>query len=324
MRPFILQNITIELTRKCNLKCIHCYLQGCENREQFIPMEKVIKILKEASKLGTIKVVFTGGEPTLHPHFCEILAKAKEMGFAVSLLSNLYNLQDVKLEAIKLNCYEVGFSLYWAVPDVHDKITGVRGSFFNTIKNVNELNGTIERTIANVTILKENIKHWGTLKDYFNEQNLSYQLNFRVFAGLNGEKSANIECMIGEEDIKNVILDYKISPKKFPSLICKAGRSFIWVDSRGFAYPCVFFPYPIGNLEVESLEYIWNNSQFLNKLRSLSIKKFTKCSNCDAKYVCEPCMGENYAESGNFTYPSKTNCRIGRYIYGVSKLNENK
>ncbi|HET8796207.1 MAG TPA: radical SAM protein, partial [Thermoanaerobaculia bacterium] len=62
----------VEITRKCNLRCPHCFVVGGMQRANEMSTERILRLLDEWAELGVLTVVLTGGEPTIHPDFVEI------------------------------------------------------------------------------------------------------------------------------------------------------------------------------------------------------------------------------------------------------------
>ena len=86
--------IVIELTNRCNLQCQHCY----EERHAAtgdLPLAIVEKVLQEGKSCGIDHLAFTGGEPTIHPQFAEILARVSAAGYAFSFVSNGMNFPQI-------------------------------------------------------------------------------------------------------------------------------------------------------------------------------------------------------------------------------------
>ena len=91
-KPFLF-TFHIELTNKCNERCVHCYIpHECKNTD--IEYNLMIKALNQCRDMGVMNIVFSGGEPMLHPQFCEFLRYAKDLDFNVTVLSNLTLLDD--------------------------------------------------------------------------------------------------------------------------------------------------------------------------------------------------------------------------------------
>ncbi len=67
----------MELTNQCNLRCRHCYAGSGEKLDNELSTAEVKGLLEELSRLGSVEVEFSGGEPLLRPDLFEIIAYAK-------------------------------------------------------------------------------------------------------------------------------------------------------------------------------------------------------------------------------------------------------
>lgn len=126
----------IKITFKCNNFCDFC-AQG-EKRKYVKPktFSEIKKNLKEALKLGTNKLVLTGGEPTLHPKIIEIIKEAKKMGYKkIQLQTNGRTLanEDFLLKLLNAGITEISPSIHGPNPQIHDTLTHAKGSFNQTI-----------------------------------------------------------------------------------------------------------------------------------------------------------------------------------------------
>ncbi len=124
--------IGIELNNVCNLDCTHCfrniYRGGAENKDLFLPLELLDKILTEARPLGYHHVAITGGEPPLHPQFGEALEIIARHGCTYHFLTNARNFSKT-LAALNTPLHRaqlsgITFSLDGATAATHDGIRG--------------------------------------------------------------------------------------------------------------------------------------------------------------------------------------------------------
>src|SRR3990172_12934856 len=65
--------VWLELTRRCDLVCPHCYINGGRRRQNEMSDQRLFELLDEMAALGVWGVAFTGGEPTLHPAFVDLV-----------------------------------------------------------------------------------------------------------------------------------------------------------------------------------------------------------------------------------------------------------
>jgi len=88
----LLNKLDIELTERCNNKCLHCCVNLPKDDQQAkkkeLSSDKIRSILKEAASLGLLSVRFTGGEPLLREDFEEIYLYARRLGLKVLLFTN--------------------------------------------------------------------------------------------------------------------------------------------------------------------------------------------------------------------------------------------
>lgn len=80
--------IWLELTRRCNLNCPHCYIDGGAPRENEMPASEFYRLLEEFAEMGVWAVAFTGGEPTLHPEFGNLVRYARQKRLLVGIATN--------------------------------------------------------------------------------------------------------------------------------------------------------------------------------------------------------------------------------------------
>ena len=80
-----LTNLHIEITNKCNERCVHCYIPH-DNKVSDIEPDLFYDILKQCKKMRLFHLTLSGGEPMIHKHFCDFLRKCKEYDFSVNIL----------------------------------------------------------------------------------------------------------------------------------------------------------------------------------------------------------------------------------------------
>ena len=79
--------LLIELTNRCNLRCQHCFAERHANTGD-LPIEVVEKLLREGRSCGIEALSFTGGEPTLHRRFADIVRRVCAAGYPFSFVSH--------------------------------------------------------------------------------------------------------------------------------------------------------------------------------------------------------------------------------------------
>ena len=121
--------IVIELTNRCNLSCHHCF-SGRHGGRDDLPLALFEKILAEARHSGFEQLSFTGGDPTIHRHFFEILDLSFKAGYRFGFNTNGWNFSKIYsgLLPYRQRLSVITFSLDGACAQSHDQLRG-NGSF---------------------------------------------------------------------------------------------------------------------------------------------------------------------------------------------------
>lgn len=151
-------DISIDVTNVCNRDCIYCLRDKLETREH-LPLDLFKQILDQACNCGIRYISLTGGEPTLHPAWNELLIVLSERGLRFNIVSNGYRFRQRTLPIllkpiVRRHLTSICFSLDGASANLHDALRG-KGSFQEVIEAANlcRLNGipmSIKTVVTNV------------------------------------------------------------------------------------------------------------------------------------------------------------------------------
>jgi len=121
--------VVIELTNRCNLRCRHCY-EGRHGGNAELSLVLLDKILHDAKTHGFDELAFTGGEPTTHRQFFDVIERSTQAGYRFGFVSNGWNFPKVyqRLLPFKDQLTSITFSLDGATEATHDQLRG-KGSF---------------------------------------------------------------------------------------------------------------------------------------------------------------------------------------------------
>src|SRR5580698_7068309 len=128
-------NVHLDLTYRCNERCVHCYLDH-EDHGEMTTME-IKDLLDELAGAGVFFLTLSGGEILLRKDFFEILEYARELMFCVKLKSNAVLIREREAARIRdLGVESVQISIYSHRPEVHDAITLVPGSLKRSLNAI--------------------------------------------------------------------------------------------------------------------------------------------------------------------------------------------
>ena len=128
-----------------------------------LPLEEIIADLKRGRELGIKRVILSGGEPTAHPQYIEIVAMAKKLGYRrIQTVTNgrMFAYEDFLEKAISAGLDETTFSIHGHNANLHDALTRVKGSFNQTVLGLRNALGS-QKLIVNIDIVinKKNVRY---------------------------------------------------------------------------------------------------------------------------------------------------------------------
>jgi len=156
------------LTSGCNCACRHCWFvpEGQKQEEQIVLDPQVLRhAIEQALPLGLSAIKWTGGEPTLHPRFSELLDLQKEYNLEAIVETNGM-LVDDELASLMWDSgvNRVSVSLDGAEARTHDVIRCVTGGFEKTSQGIRSLVGAGFRPELILTLQQSNKSQ---LPDFF-------------------------------------------------------------------------------------------------------------------------------------------------------------
>lgn len=145
----------------CNNLCKFCVQGDKRERLPVKPMAELRRALEEGRRSGAVGVVFTGGEPSLHPGLLELVRRARGLGYrSVQIQSNgrSFCYEKTVRDLIAAGVDEFGPALHGSRPEIHDFLTGAPGSFIQTAAGMRNIKRLGARLITNTVITKVNYR----------------------------------------------------------------------------------------------------------------------------------------------------------------------
>lgn len=156
-----MKRIDIKIGFDCNNLCDFC-AQG--HKRDSVPRKsraEITKLLTEARAQGIDGVVFTGGEPTMHPWLAGAVRKARALGFtAIQVQTNgrRFSYPDYCLELKKAGVTEMGPSLHGSRPEIHEGLTRAPGSFMEVVRGIMNCKRLGLYVLTNSVVTEKNYK----------------------------------------------------------------------------------------------------------------------------------------------------------------------
>src|ERR1700716_2322281 len=238
-------SVQLDLTYRCNERCVHCYPDHQDHGEMTIA--EIKDLLDQMADAGVFYLTISGGEIMMRRDFFEILEHARLRTFCIKLKTNGILIRSKEADRIKaLGVESVQISIYSHIPEVHDAITKLPGSLKQSIEAVRLLRAHgIQVSMANV-LMAQNANDYAGVKALAAELGATFKMDptitpmmdgDRSILNLNVDEAALREVMRSEALVGNV--EEFCAPPQSPDeesldmLPCSAGHTACYVSPYG-------------------------------------------------------------------------------------------
>jgi radical SAM protein with 4Fe4S-binding SPASM domain len=325
-------SVQLDLTYRCNERCIHCYLDHTDRGE--MTTAEIKDLLGQLADAGVFYLTISGGEILMRRDFFEILEYARARTFCIKLKTNGVLIRAREAERIRsLGVESVQISIYSHRPEVHDAITKMPGSLRQSIDAMCLLRSHgLHVIIANV-LMVQNVQDHAGVRALATELGAQYTLDPTITPMMDGDRSvlrlnvdeAALRQVFRNESLVGNVEEFCAPPQSadedaLESLPCSAGHTACYVSPYGDVYPCVQFPLPSGNVRRTKFADIWRDSPQLNEVRSITLGDLPACSQCAHGGSCTRCPGLAFLE-GSMRGPSYQDCEKSYARTGIASEN---
>jgi AdoMet-dependent heme synthase len=325
-------SVHLDLTYRCNERCVHCYLDHDDHGE--MTTAEINDLLTQLADAGVFFLTLSGGEVLMRRDFFEIVERARKLLFNVKIKTNAVMIHEKETARLRqLGIEQVQISVYSHRPEVHDAITKLPGSLERTIAAIRFLRSQgLKVTIANV-LMRGNFEDQQGVIDLARELGAVYTLDPTITPKMDGDTSiltlripgSELKQIFNNPDLVGDVEEFCAVPPPpgedvmdgFP---CSAGHTACYISPYGDVFPCVQFPLPTGNVRRQKFLDIWRYSPQLNDVRSIRARDLPTCSTCAHVGTCTRCPGLAYME-GNMRGPSSADCEKSFQRTGIPSAN---
>jgi len=319
---------TLELTFRCNLKCIHCYCNlptdDAKTKNRELTTREVFSILDQLKEAGCLFLLFTGGEPLLRPDFLDIYDYAKKNGFIITIFTNGTMVSQSFVNYLaKQRPFTIEISLYGITEKTYERITGVQGSFNKCLKGIELLRSAGIFLKLKTMLLSINQGELKGIKAFAENLGLPFSFDPILNPRLDGNTSPYAYRVSPEEVVRWDIEDdarkeawkkyldmYDINYENDRIFTCGAGKSSFVIDAHGNLSPCMMVRNQAYNLRNGNFKEGWN--EFIPKVVDTKYSAFNKCRTCSDYVFCDRCPGWSFLETGSKEAPLEYVCQIAR------------
>jgi radical SAM protein with 4Fe4S-binding SPASM domain len=273
----------LAITYKCNNGCPHCYNEPERLDLESLPPDKWKEIIDRLCDVGVPHLIFTGGEPTLHPHLTDLIAHADRRGPICGMNTNGRRLANPsyvdQLALAGLNHVQITLGSHRS--EVHDRMTST-GSFRQTVRGIENALASPLHVITNTTLMRMNADEIDQTVTFLHRLGVrTFAVNGMIHAG---GGTANNEQAVPEEELSPLLIRIRdrakelgmrflwYTPTRYCRLSpleleldakrCNAAEYSICIEPNGDVLPCQSYYVAAGNLLHDPWEKIWNAGLF--------------------------------------------------------------
>lgn len=323
-----LWSVFMELTYKCNLRCIHCYNPVFRGMEE-VSFEKAKEIIDDAVELGCFELTVSGGECTLDSDFVKIIEYARQKRLNVNIFTNglsLYQKPELVNKIVSLYPYRVGVSVYSSNKALHEKVTTVKDSWDKSVWVLEQLKKYGINTQVKSVQLAETVSTWRETLKLAEKYDTSVGFDVTLTPTIEKDKKT-WAYLVSDEKLIELFSDpdspmYVGGWQEPPAIDinrdgpCYAGIHTILVRPNLDITGCVSLPIKFGSVKTQRLKDIWtdginNPESELYKWQHITLSAFKDCFKEDYCRFCHFCPGMGMLEDKLYA-KSELLCKLAK------------
>ncbi len=322
---------TIEVTRRCNFSCLHCYNNLPADdaaRKRELSLEEHRRILDEIAEAGTLWLLFTGGEVFVRPDFMEIYRYARTKGFLITVFTNGSGITEpIADELAEWRPFAIEITLYGHTRETHERLTRAPGSYPRVHKAIEWLMDRKLPLRLKTVVLKENRDELWDMQRFAEDLGVEFKFDAMINPRLDGSRGPLATRLEPVEVVELDVLDRKRAdawqsfcehfngPPQPPGredclYHCGGAVNSFSIDPYGRLGLCNFSSAPgdLYDLREGSFREGWE--RFLGGVVERRVTRETKCTRCHIKSLCGMCPAYGEMEMGDPEEPVDFLCHV--------------
>lgn len=331
---------TFELTPCCNMNCKMCYVRMSKEEQaktgrRELTADEWISYANDASKLGMMTLLLTGGEPFLREDLEEISAKVQEKGIMVNMNSNATLINEKTIQWLKKNPpARVNVTLYGSSNKSYERLCGNPGGYDQAVRGIHLLREAGIYVSINLSLTPDNVNDMQEIFQFADGLGLAVKPAAYMFPPVRKPEWETIPSVrfepeeAGVHQIKADLL--KLGEERFHQRVCSlhegimcideedecgrgtnpmscmAGKASFWMTWDGRMLPCGMMQTPCFYPAETSFAKAWQD--VVNAIETAEIN--SPCLSCKKRIACPTCRALLMAENGNLTDRPEYLCRM--------------
>jgi radical SAM protein with 4Fe4S-binding SPASM domain len=323
--------VSIEVTRRCPLECLHCYnnlpMGDMDARQRELTKEEHFRLLDELADMGCFWILYTGGEIFARRDFLEIYTYAKKKGFLITLFTNGTIMTEEIADYLKdWPPFAIEITLYGRTRETYEALTAIPGSYDRCLRGITLLKDR-GLPLKLKTVATSVNKHEVLAMRQFAEEELGVE--FKV----DGQINPRIDCSqsplavrltpeevvaldmsmpkgmseyrrLAQHDLQTPLIPARAESVYF----CGGGMNSFAINANGEIGICVISQQDTFDIRGRGVKQVWESALF--ELRNRKRTRVTKCVECRIQSVCGMCPANGEMENGDKESPVEFLCHV--------------
>ncbi|MCF8079835.1 MAG: radical SAM protein, partial [Desulfobacterales bacterium] len=291
--PFALRLVAWEVTRNCNLSCVHCRAAAtCGPYTGELDTPSAFKLLDEVSRTGSPIVILTGGEPLLREDIFDIAAYGTKKGLRMVMAPNGTLITSASAQKmVEAGIQRISISLDGATAERHDRFRGVEGAFSGALSGIEHAKAAGLEFQINTTVTQANLKDIEKIHrraeelgavahhifllvptgrgKYIIDQEITaeqYEATLNWFYDQRNKTAMQLKATCAPHYYRILRQRARQEGKKVTFQThgldavtrgCLGGTGFCFISHRGIVQPCGFLDVPCGDVTKTPFHEIW-------------------------------------------------------------------
>ena len=323
--------VSIEVTRRCPLECLHCYnnlpMSDMDARRRELSKEEHFRLLDELVEIGCFWLLYTGGEIFARKDFLEIYTYAKKKGFLITLFTNGTIITEQIADYLaEWPPFEIEITLYGRTRETYEALTAIPGSYDRCLRGIKLLKERGLPLKLKTVATSVNKHEVGAMRQFAEEEiGVEFKMDGQINPRIDCSQSPLAVRLTPEEVVAldmaapKGVSEYRRLAKHDlenpPNLaqndtiyFCGGGMNSFAINAYGEMGICVISQQETFSIRGESVRRVWEES--LQQLRRRKRSRVTKCVHCRIQSLCAMCPANGELENGDRESPVEFLCHV--------------